>query len=174
MRMRGMYLGVHGLSEKSEIFLQKNFLPTKSTKQIQTTVYAALYEHVLTQNKLPIDTWNDLFEVHLRKESFPILNFLIEILRCYIRKMCLKRVMKPWNKFWSTEQMSTNLKEKKLKDWRLRKLHHNISVIYLFFYPGRKNQILRLILLRFTNIWLLLLPEILISQLLTLRVRPVW
>lgn len=73
MRMRGMYLGVHGLSEKSEIFLQKNFLPTKSIKQIQTTVYAALYEHVLTQNKLPIDTWNDLFEVHLRKNHFQFL-----------------------------------------------------------------------------------------------------
>ena len=92
MRMRGMYLGVHGLSEKSEIFLQKNFLPTKSTKQIQTTVYAALYEHVLTQNKLPIDTWNDLFEVQLGKKN---LNFLIKILRCYIQKMYLKRVMKP-------------------------------------------------------------------------------
>ena len=97
MRMRGMYLGVHGLSEKSEIFLQKNFLPTKSTKQIQTTVYAALYEHVLTQNKLPIDTWNDLFEVHLRKnpKGNPIPYVFIKILRCYIRKMCLKRVMKP-------------------------------------------------------------------------------
>lgn len=63
MRKRGYYVGVQGLAEKGEAFLQKNFLPTKTKKQIQTTVFASVYEHVLTQNKLPIDTWNDLFEV---------------------------------------------------------------------------------------------------------------
>ena len=63
IRKKGSSLGLYGLNESQASLVQSKFVPTKSLRQIKTAVFAAVNEHTLTTNRLPMDAWNELFMV---------------------------------------------------------------------------------------------------------------
>lgn len=84
IRKKGGYLGLYGLNEKQASLIHKKYVPTKSLRQIKTAVFASVNEHTLTTHRLPIDAWNELFEV--QSYSFQTDNLYDRFRRC-TRKM---------------------------------------------------------------------------------------